>query len=198
MAEMRPFRDWAHLVGSNRELCSPIDYSAESWFQSTSGSGDILNRYICPWYIRLSTIMVNLVLLLKRTPNFYGVEKKFGVSNTWMLMVLKLSIVRMSWPYLPQFSIHTILHIHLVLSQLRCTDFESKSCIWTQMSHFCIPVSHPHDCSKHFTLYSLADLFNQTPSHLLCEASSHAANIVRRPHLQISTSVYTAEWTVAK
>ena len=36
-------------------------------------------------------------------------------------------------------------------------------------------VSNPPDCSKQFTLYSLADLFNQTPSQLLWEASSHAA-----------------------
>ena len=36
-------------------------------------------------------------------------------------------------------------------------------------------VSNPHDCSKGFTFYSLAELFNQTPYWLHWEASSHAA-----------------------
>ena len=36
-------------------------------------------------------------------------------------------------------------------------------------------VSKPQDCSKCFTLYSLADLFYQKPSRLLWEAFSHAA-----------------------
>ena len=31
----------------------------------------------------------------------------------------------------------------------------------------CSAVSNPQDCSKRFTLYSLADLFNQTPSQLI-------------------------------
>ena len=36
-------------------------------------------------------------------------------------------------------------------------------------------VSGHQDGSEHFTLYSLADKFNQTPSQLLCEAFKHAA-----------------------
>ena len=36
-------------------------------------------------------------------------------------------------------------------------------------------VSSPQDGSRQLTLYSLADLFNRTPSQLLWEASSHAA-----------------------
>ena len=36
-------------------------------------------------------------------------------------------------------------------------------------------VSNPNNCSKHFTFYSLADLFNRTWSWLLWEASSHTA-----------------------
>ena len=35
--------------------------------------------------------------------------------------------------------------------------------------------SIPEECSKYFTLYSLPDLFNQTPSRLLWEAFSHTA-----------------------
>ena len=37
------------------------------------------------------------------------------------------------------------------------------------------------DCLKRFTFYSLADLFNRTPSRLLWESSSHAA--VNAPRL---------------
>ena len=33
-------------------------------------------------------------------------------------------------------------------------------------------ISSPQDCSKRFTVYSLADLFNQTPSQLLWEAAT--------------------------
>ena len=40
-------------------------------------------------------------------------------------------------------------------------------------------VSSPQDCSKPFTLYSLTDLFNQTPSQLLCETSSHMLQLMR-------------------
>ena len=36
-------------------------------------------------------------------------------------------------------------------------------------------VFYPQDCSMFFTLYSLADLFNRTPSQLVWEASSHTA-----------------------
>ena len=38
-------------------------------------------------------------------------------------------------------------------------------------------VSNPQNCSKHFT--SLTDLFNQTPSQLLWEASSHIIQLMR-------------------
>ena len=41
-------------------------------------------------------------------------------------------------------------------------------------------VSNPQDCSQRFTVYSLADLFNQTTSHFLWEASSHTAINARR------------------
>ena len=41
-------------------------------------------------------------------------------------------------------------------------------------------VSSPQDCSKHFTLYSLADLYNQTPYRLLWEAFSHVEINARR------------------
>ena len=48
-----------------------------------------------------------------------------------------------------------------------------------------IPVSNPQDCSKHFTLYPLADLSNdsnQTPKQLHWEASSLSAiNAQRLP-----------------
>ena len=39
-------------------------------------------------------------------------------------------------------------------------------------------VSNPQDYSKRFTLYSLADLFNQTPSRLLWEASSYMLQLM--------------------
>ena len=64
-------------------------------------------------------------------------------------------------------------------------------------------VFSPQDCSKHFTRYFPADLFNQTPSQPLLEASSHAAINALRLLIQISTTVYsqvlshTAEWTGA-
>jgi len=35
------------------------------------------------------------------------------------------------------------------------------------------PMSSPKDCSKHYPLHSLADLFSQTPSSLLQEVFSH-------------------------
>ena len=41
-------------------------------------------------------------------------------------------------------------------------------------------VSSPQACSKRFTLYSLADLFTQTPSRVLHETFSHAAPNSRR------------------
>ena len=40
-------------------------------------------------------------------------------------------------------------------------------------------VSNPQVCSEHFTLTSLTDLFNQTPSQLLWEASSHMLQLMR-------------------
>ena len=45
--------------------------------------------------------------------------------------------------------------------------------------------SNPQDCSKWFTLYSLADLFSLTPSRLLCEASNHPAVSARRLFVNI-------------
>ena len=62
------------------------------------------------------------------------------------------------------------------------------------------PVLRIAQRTLHFT--SLADLFNQTPSQLLWEASSHAVIKAGRLFIQISTTVYshvlihTAEWTV--
>ena len=45
---------------------------------------------------------------------------------------------------------------------------------------FYIAVSIPQDCSKHFSLYSLADLFNGTPSRLLWGEPSDAATNARK------------------
>ena len=39
--------------------------------------------------------------------------------------------------------------------------------------------SNPQECSKHFTLYFPTDLFNQTPSQLLWEASSRKLQLMR-------------------
>ena len=39
----------------------------------------------------------------------------------------------------------------------------------------CSAVSNPQDCSKWFTLFSLVNLFNRTPSWFFLAASSHAA-----------------------
>ena len=51
-------------------------------------------------------------------------------------------------------------------------------------------VSNPQDCSKHFT--SLTDLFNQTPSQLLWEASSHICyNECAKALIHLSTNVYS-------
>ena len=69
------------------------------------------------------------------------------VSNQWILLVLKLSLIRMSWSYLPQFvSMLPVLHINFMLSPLNhevCHvqinlnyAFEFRS----EMSHFCVPV----------------------------------------------------------
>ena len=64
-------------------------------------------------------------------------------------------------------------------------------------------VSSSQDCSEHFTLHSLTDLFSQTPSQLLWEVSNHAAINVQIFHAPISTTVcsqvfvHTAEWTGA-
>ena len=41
-------------------------------------------------------------------------------------------------------------------------------------------VPNPQGCSKRFTLYSLADLFNRTPSLFLWEAFSHTTINLRR------------------
>ena len=62
--------------------------------QSTSGSDHyiILNWYICPFYLLLSSNMVNLELLLKRTPNCYGLEHIYCLCNTWLWQVLNLRL----------------------------------------------------------------------------------------------------------
>ena len=46
-----------------------------------------------------------------------------------------------------------------------------NSTLWCKKVTFYIPVSNPQDSSKCLTLYSLADLFNRTPSWLLWEPS---------------------------
>ena len=73
------------------------------------------------------------------------------------------------------------------------TSFPPVSCytskVKSKRKFLYIAVSRPQDCSKHFTLYSLADLFNRTPSQLLREASSHAAIKARMLIVQISTTV---------
>jgi len=46
---------------------------ASSRFKLTSGSNPTVNLYICPRYQLISTSMLNIVFLLKRTQNVYGV-----------------------------------------------------------------------------------------------------------------------------
>ena len=48
-------------------------------------------------------------------------------------------------------------------------------CLFSKGEFLYSTISNPQDCSKHFTLYSLATLFNRTSSQLLWEASSYAA-----------------------
>ena len=43
-------------------------------------------------------------------------------------------------------------------------------------------ISSKSNCLKHFTIYSLADLFNKTPLHLHWETFSHAAINTQRLH----------------
>ena len=52
-------------------------------------------------------------------------------------------------------------------------------------------VSSPQDCSKCFTLYSLADLFNQIPSQIWWEMPSHAAINARMLLVEISIAMYS-------
>ena len=52
-------------------------------------------------------------------------------------------------------------------------------------------VSSNWDCSKHFTLHPLADLFFRTPTRLLWEPFSYAAITAQRLFVHISTSVYS-------
>ena len=56
-------------------------------------------------------------------------------------------------------------------------------------------VSNFQDCSKRFTLYSLADLFNRTPFRLLGAAASHAAINTRRlfvhKYVPLSAATYS-------
>ena len=50
----------------------------------------------------------------------------------------------------------------------------------------------PNDCSKRFTLFSLADQFNQILCRFLWEASSHAAINARRLFVDIYSSLSVA------
>ena len=65
---------------------------AYTQFKSTSDS----YHNSCHCYLLLSTSMVNLASLLPRSPNVYGVEHISCISNTWILLILKLSLIRMS------------------------------------------------------------------------------------------------------
>ena len=58
-----------------------------------------------------------------------------------------------------------------------------------------IVVSDSEDCPKRFTLYSLADLFNHTPSRLLWEAFSHAAISSRIIFVHIYSSLSRARYS---
>ena len=63
--------------------------------------------------------------------------------------------------------------------------FQFLSIFQNKGKFLCSAVSSPQDRPKCFT--SLADLFNQTPSRLFCETSSHAAINARRLFVAITT-----------
>ena len=65
--------------------------------------------------------MVNVLLLLRRIPHFYRVEHISCISNTYILQVLKLSLISISWSYLPQFVfiLPTVLNINIMFSSPR-------------------------------------------------------------------------------
>ena len=70
---------------------------------------------MCPCYLH-STSMVNLLSLLKRTRNLYGVEPISCMSNTWILpAALELILIRMPWSCLPQFV--SILPFYILTSR---------------------------------------------------------------------------------
>ena len=56
------------------------------------------------------------------------------------------------------------------------------------------PILRTAQSTLHFT--SLADLFNQTPSQLLCEASSHAANNAQRLFVQKYPPLSIARYSI--
>ncbi|KAK2184769.1 hypothetical protein NP493_253g01000 [Ridgeia piscesae] len=57
------------------------------------------------------------------------------------------------------------------------------------------PILRIAQSALHIT--SLADLFNQTPSQLLWEASSHMLQLTYPPLVYSQVLIYTAEWTGA-
>ena len=77
--------------------------------------------------------MVNVLLLLKRIQHFSGVEHISCISNTYILLVLKLSLISMSWSYLPQFvsMLITVLHINIMLS-----SFSHEACYPSFHGHY--------------------------------------------------------------
>ena len=79
---------------------------------------------MCPYYLLLSTSMSNLVLIRKRAPHIYEVKQITCISNIWILVVLKLSIINMLWSYIPQIvsMLPTILHINFMLPSLSHED----------------------------------------------------------------------------
>ena len=56
-------------------------------------------------------------------------------------------------------------------------------------------VSNPQDCSKRFTIYSLADLFNRTQSRLLWEAFSHVYTYIHHCHCS-QVLIQLSEWAM--
>ena len=70
--------------------------------------------------------------------------------------------------------------------------------------YFYSAVSNPITAQSALHITSLADLFNQTPSQLLWEASSHMLQLMREgcsyiypPLVYSQVLIYTAEWTGA-
>ena len=56
-------------------------------------------------------------------------------------------------------------------------------------------ISNHQDCSKRFTFYSLADLFNRTTFRFLGEASSYTANNSRRLFVHTYTPLSIARYS---